>query len=128
MELLRNENKEIQKMTCKIKLSPHEILSLCEEFKNRRLKYIKELREEYIQRQMAPRLFGLLRARSREEVLKDVAEQDGGLWNDWGLIKLHGGYAALQVEQLISLATIAQNSGINEVSIDAELAHILTTH
>lgn len=115
-------------MTCKIKLSPHEILSLCEEFKNRRLKYIKELREEYIQRQMAPRLFGLLRARSRAEVLKEVAKQDGGLWDDWNLIKLRGGYAASQVEQLISLATIAQNSGINEVSIDAELAHILMTY
>ena len=106
-------------MSSYITLPAARVCELCEEWIAARKAEIIALQEPLVQKAMKPRLFGLIKAKTREEAL---AHLQGDIWNDFNLAKLHDGYRASLVRDLYKTAKLA---GEGVVHVSSEQAGII---
>jgi hypothetical protein len=106
-------------MSSYITLPAAQVITLCEDWIAKRKAYIISLQEPLVQKAMKPRLFGLIKAKTREEAL---AHLQGDIWNDFNLAKLCDGYRASLVSDLYKAAKLA---GEGNVRVSSEQAGII---
>lgn len=108
-------------------LDAKKVRDACAEYVNKRADRIKARREQLIEQYSQPRLFGLLKPRTRENAIK--AARNEGFLPEYDTLALEGSYWANALTQLHSLATIALETNTSrkkvEVAVSSELADIL---
>ena len=106
-------------MSSYITIPAPQVITLCEAWIAKRKAYILKLQEPLVQKEMRPKLFGLIKAKTREQAL---AHLQGDIWNDFNLAKICDGYRASLVEELYKAAKLA---GERDVRVSSEHAGII---
>lgn len=108
-------------------LDAKKVRDACADYVNKRADRITRKREQLIEQYSQPRLFGLLKPRTREQAIK--AARNEGFISDYDTLALEGSYWANALTQLHSLATIALETNTSrkkvEIAVSSELADIL---
>lgn len=109
-------------MNSYITLPSYQVAKLCEAWIEERNAYIMKKQEPLIQSAMKPKLFGLIKAKTREEAIAHL--KDGDIFSKFNLAKLYDGYRASLVEDLYKASLLALGNG-REVQLSSEAAGII---
>jgi hypothetical protein len=108
-------------------LDAKKVRDACADYVNKRADRITSKREQLIEQYSQPRLFGLLKPRTRDRAIR--AARNESFISEYDMLALEGSYWANALTQLHSLATIALETNTSrkkvEIAVSSELADIL---
>lgn len=108
-------------------LDAKKVRDACADYVNKRADRITSKREQLIEQYSQPRLFGLLKPRTRDRAIR--AARNESFISDYDRLGIEGSYWANALTQLHSLATIALETNTSrkkvEIAVSSELADIL---
>lgn len=103
----------------KAEFSREEVLNACWEYEIDRTKRIEWDQHELIKAKMKPRLFGLLPARTYEEIERELI---GDIWSEWHMISIRGSAGAHRVKNIKALC---QKSSSSTIELSSEDIYVL---
>ena len=92
------------------------VLKACNKYMEDRAQYILRSREKCIEREMKPKLFGLIKGKTREQAIESLGFD---LFNDYNLVTLYCGGEAHRIKNIAFLCTIPGRESIHLSADDA---------
>lgn len=96
-----------------IQVPVDQLLAACESYIAARKRYLDEQLEESIRKQMVPRWFGLIKAPTRDEVIKDMYTDTTEMF--W----IENTYSSYIVKELINMCKVPNVTTVNVSASDA---------
>lgn len=108
-----------------ITLPAWKVIELATEYMERKKARIREIQEETIQKEMQPKCFGLVKAKTREQAIAHL-NLNASEFSDYKLALLSGEYYTRQINDLRKAALLTARSALdNPVVVDSDIAAML---